>query len=85
MKCVQVFENVYTKNAKAEAQLIDIKNRGGLIHPNTLIYLLFSESEKYFLEAIESKKCDIFDRIIDKVIENYKFKFPCEEHTADVY
>lgn len=84
LDCKKVFEDSACINARPQAKLVDIKSRGKLIHADDLIYNLFLETEIYFIEAIDKKKFDILDYVVEKMLVNYYFDFPCNEHKVDV-
>ena len=82
--CKSVFATQPAKATIPQALLVNIKSKGKLIHPSTILYNLFVETEKYFQEAIASGDCFIYDMIIDNLLRNYKFHFPCNTHKEDV-
>lgn len=82
-ECQATLNSNSTNFNKPEALLVNIKNRGGLIHANTLFFKLFIEIEKYFKEAIKNNCIDIYDYVVEKLLLHYKFQFPCKKHKED--
>lgn len=67
-----------------QAELVNIKTRGGLIHANSNLYNLFHTTETIFAHHIESKRLDIYVATIFDVMDTYKFSFPCEFHKEKI-
>lgn len=81
------FENLIT--GVVDAHLVNVKSRGGLIHPNLHLFYLFNNVEKKFTHHIQEKTIDIYHQVIDEVIDDLKakdttIKFSCGEHSKEV-
>lgn len=62
-----------------EADLLNIKTKGGLTHPNIRLFSLFSTIESYFEQFVDDSR--VYMLIVDKLIEDdIKMTFPCTEH-----
>ena len=62
-----------------ESELVNVKSRGGLVHPNLHLVTIFNQIESYFQKHLDS--ADIYYLIIsDMARDKIKLSFPCEEH-----
>lgn len=73
-----------TYNTTSEAELVNIKTRGRLIHANKTLFHLFQATEIIFAQFVQSARLDIYEATICELITNYKFSFPCAVHKEDV-
>lgn len=69
------------KNTSAEAALTNVKNRGGLIHPNKNLFQLLKKAEQFFVEN-KSHQTVYWDTI-DSVLDTCTITFPCAEHKEE--
>lgn len=65
-----------------EADLVNCKTRGKLVHPNLNIYYLLKATEKEFAKH-PSDNC-VYSKTLDHVLLTYPFMFPCSLHKADI-
>ncbi|KAH8022196.1 hypothetical protein HPB51_023046 [Rhipicephalus microplus] len=65
-----------------EADLVNCKTRGKLIHLNLNIYYLLKATEKEFAKQ-PSDNC-VYNKTLDHVLLTYLFMFSCSLHKADV-
>jgi len=78
--CKKAYESC-TKNIHLpDADLVNERNRGGLIYVNSYLYNLFKTTESYFQHHIQNKKLNIYEATIQDVIENFNLSFPCDLH-----
>jgi len=61
-----------------EAELVNLKSKGDLVHPNINLFYFLSKVENSF--AKHCNKRNVFDLAIDEIFENFVFTFPCETH-----
>jgi len=57
---------------------VNLKSKGGLVHPNINLFYFLSKVENSF--AKHCNKRNVFDLAIDEIFEKYVFTFPCETH-----
>ena len=62
------------------SKLVDIKSRGGLIHPNLRFYKLIRHIESCFAKHASSP--EVFNETIEEIVSTYEFSFPCESHAS---
>ena len=67
----------------SDAELVNIKSRGGLIHPNLHLVRLFQRIEYYFQKDLDSP--NIYHLVVQYVIISGKpLTFPCRDHKEKV-
>lgn len=64
------------------SQLVQMKSHGGLIHANLYFFNLIRHIETSF--AKYSSCVDVFDFMLDDVLETHTFTFPCKQHVSDI-
>ncbi|KAL4112280.1 hypothetical protein QTP88_016098 [Uroleucon formosanum] len=64
-----------------EAELINIKSKGGLTHPNINLFHFLSNVEECFAKHCKQK--NVFDLTVEDSL-HYAFSFPWKEHKNDV-
>ena len=69
-----------TKSSLSE--LVDLKTRGRLIHPNVNFFHSICFVEKAF--SMHCHDTHVFDLTVDYVLTNYDFKFSCIDHASDI-
>ena len=62
------------------AQLVDMRTRERLIHPNLHLFKLINVIEQCFQK--NARSVDVFDLTVDEVLEKYSFTFPCKKHAS---
>ena len=70
-----------------QANLVNVKSRGGLIHPNVHLFKLFLNLEKHFEKSTKTQEISkfIYNEVVDGFFnENNLLTFPCEIHKEDV-
>lgn len=68
IKCVQCINGITTSNI-VQGELIDIKTRGGLIHPQKDIYKICHQSE-IFLRSADLSEKNFYPKMVQKIIRN---------------
>lgn len=88
LTCQQAFSNSMENllHGIKEADVVNKKNRGGLIHPNFHLYTLCNRLEDSFAYFITHNKMhNIMDNVCKRTFEcEGALTFPCEEHAADM-
>lgn len=81
LTCVAGLEN-QTDYYDAAQELVDLKSRGRLIHPNRKFFNFILHAEQCLNEFIDLPDC--FNLTVEKILETHTFKFLCEEHSTSV-
>lgn len=66
----------------SEAQLVNCKTMGGLIHPNIFFYKFVREIETAFNRFASS--VTVYDEVLTYLIDHCHFSFPCIVHKSEV-
>ncbi|KAL5245800.1 hypothetical protein ACI65C_013168, partial [Semiaphis heraclei] len=77
--CKLHLKNLNTSKTGPEADLVNIKSRGFLTHPNNNIFKIFKSFELSFTEFADAP--NVFEYFLS---QNITFDFPCTEHRTDV-
>jgi len=83
--CLNALKSTKTYVDLPEAELVNLKTKGGVTHPN--IYLFYLINKVYYYEASFSKHCNkrnVFDLVIDDNFDKHKFTFPCTIHKINI-
>ncbi|XP_025206355.1 uncharacterized protein LOC112602477 [Melanaphis sacchari] len=68
---------------KPEATLVNLKTKGGLIHPNEFVFKILSAVEDSFSKFCDSN--DVFELTLNNFFEEYgPIKFPCADHKTEI-
>lgn len=78
--CLSAFS--VESNSSAEADLTNVKTRGGLTHPNAHIFHLLKHTERFFVDYADFHT--VYWDTIDAVIDTYTMTFPCADHKEEV-
>ncbi|XP_050063214.1 uncharacterized protein LOC126552537 [Aphis gossypii] len=81
--CKTHLKNLNTSQTGPEADLVNIKNRGYLTHPNNNIFKIFKLLELSFAKFANTPNVfeDAFEHFLS---QNVTFDFPCTEHRTDI-
>lgn len=79
--CLQSILTTQEYSGVPEAQLTNLKTRGGLMHPSLYFFNMICRIEDAFSKFCEH--FDVFEKIIDHIIENFD-NFPCSQHGEDI-
>ena len=86
--CKNVFSSCYENIVFGcqQADLVNVKSRGGLIHPNMHLFSLFSKLERHFEEHTKNGTSKfLYNEIVDDFFnENSSLSFTCEKHKESV-
>lgn len=67
----------------AEAELVNLKTRGFLTHPNKNLYLIIQMIEVCFEKHAESP--NVFEETCEDFLSrNFKLTFPCGDHKSEI-
>ena len=83
-RCLTAFESCTESVHLLQAELVNEKNRGGLVYANSDMYNLFRVTEHYFRQNLQNKKNNVYQETMLNGIENIKFSFPCSEHKLEM-
>ena len=77
--CREAFASKEENSTLAIANLLNLKNRGGLMLTNIFLYKILREIENLFIKYIDSG--NVYLNVINSITEsNIKLTFPCEIH-----
>jgi len=63
--------------------LVNLKTKGGLIHPNEFVFKILSAVEDSFSKFCDSN--DVFELTLNNFFEEYgPIKFPCPDHKTEI-
>jgi len=81
--CLNSLKPEYGQVVAPEADLVNLKTRVFLIHPNKNVYMLTKLIEMCFEKHAESPNVfeDTYEEFFSK---NIRLTFPCSEHKSDV-
>lgn len=82
INCETCRASIQFSSSIPEAELVNLKSKGGLQHPNTMLYTLFYNVETFFRKNINH--VDVYEKTINDIISNYNFTFPCQDHKLDI-
>ena len=72
-----------TNNIGSESEIVNLKTRGFLIHPNNHLYKILQMLEISFCKHANSK--DVFDNTYNETfLQISAIPFPCSEHKYEV-
>lgn len=81
--CRKAFSSQRESATLPVAKLVNIKSKGGLIHPNTHLYKMFRAIETLFIKNINSE--NVYHNVINEIADkDVKLSFPCDTHKNDV-
>ncbi|KAJ8876824.1 hypothetical protein PR048_021271 [Dryococelus australis] len=81
--CKNVFTAPVTYSQYYEAQLVNYKTMGKLIHPNHNFFKLIREVESAFCRFASST--DVYEKTLTYIIDHCYFSFPCRMHKYEVF
>ncbi len=64
------------------AQLVNMKSRGKLIHPNMKFFEFIRSVEYCFAQYCD--QADVYERTVDAMLDNISLDFPCDIHKEEV-
>jgi len=80
--CISVFKNMNSFSNVSEAELINFKSMGKLIHPKYVFYKFICKVEDYFTKNINS--ADVYSEMIEDILQNEDLNFTCDVHKDDI-
>lgn len=78
LHCLNALKSSSTYVDVPVAELVNLKTKGGLTHPNIHLFYLLSSVEQSFTKYCGKKQ--VFDLVIEDIFERHKFTFPCISH-----
>lgn len=69
---------------ESEGELVNMKTKGFLTHPNHSLYLIVKEFKLSFMIHADSN--DVFEKTYETVLQNYniKLRWQCLEHKSKI-
>lgn len=82
--CKSPVTSTKTYSYFSQAELVNNKTRGKVIHANINSYSFLHAIGTVFTRHIKAGRRDIYKATISDVVDNYKFSFLCEFHKAEI-
>ena len=81
--CRQAFSSQDINSIFPVSDLVNLRNKGGLTHPNRYLYQMFRQIEDLFIKHIKSG--NVYHLVIKEIFDNgVKLTFPCKEHKTNI-
>jgi len=75
--------NNFNENTSAEAQLVNLKSRGYLTHPNNNLFQMLKNLELCF--TLHANSNNVFEETLDDFFNKFtNLTFPCTEHQTEI-
>jgi len=65
-----------------EAELVNLKSKGRLVHPNYNFYKFITNIETYFSNNINDP--DVYSNTVEDILANEDLNFPCPIHKDEI-
>lgn len=80
--CIEAFKNPHYFSNLPEAELVDLKSKGRLVHPNYYFYKFISSIETHFSNNINDP--DVYSNTVEDILANEHLNFPCSIHKDEI-
>ena len=67
---------------QSPAEIVNLKSRGALIHPNLHFFRMLQALEECFMKHVLSP--DVYKNTVNEMLKNYKFSFLCQKHAKEL-
>lgn len=82
LTCRSAFKQSSGYSQESVARLVNLKSKGGLIHPNKNFFHFICKIEQSFAKHCENN--DVFELVLTELIEDNSLSFPCFQHCEEV-
>jgi len=73
----------FNENTSAEAELVNLKSRGYLTHPNNNLFKMLKKLE--FCFTLHANSNSVFEETLDDFFNKYSnLTFPCTKHQTEI-
>lgn len=80
--CIEAFKNPHYFSNLPEAELVNLKSKGRLVHPNYYFYKFISNIETHFSNNINDP--DVYSNTVEDILANEHLNFPCSIHKDEI-